>query len=189
MFNLITNYIYLYHTGQFIILPSYPDSIIDELAATFNAENTMLRTAPIFAYSNSGPRSVQVTIELQRDIISQLNIGKSNLKVEIGDDYVDTIIKQLQSIALPRYNGDTKLVDPPLVAVRFGNEIFIKGVVVGGISTVFKKPIIEGDKYAHVTISFNVKEVTPYDALSVQENGLLRGLNTTLERKLYRSKA
>ena len=188
MFNLITNYIYLYHTGQFIILPSYPDSITDDLSANFNSENVMLRSAPIFAYSNSGPRNIQITIELQRDIISQLNFGKSNLAVEIGDDSVDTIIKQLQSIALPRYNGDTKLVDPPLVAVRFGNDIFIKGVVVGGISTTLKKPILEGEKYAHVTLTFNVKEVAPYDALSVQENGLLRGLNTTLERKLYRSK-
>ena len=186
MFNLITNYIYLYHTGEFIILPSYPDSIQDNLSSNFNAENTMLRSAPIFAYSNSGPREMQITIELQRDIISQLNVGKSNLNIEVGDDYVDTIIKKIQSIALPRYDGNTKLVDPPLVAVRFGNEIFIKGIVRGGLSTSFRKPIIEGDKYAHVTISFNVTEVTPYDALSVQENGLLRGLNTTLERKLYK---
>lgn len=186
MFNLITNYIYLYHTNEFLILPSYPDSIQDSLSANFNAENTMLRSAPIFAYSNSGPREMQITIELQRDIISQLNIGKSNLKVEIGDDYVDTLIKKIQSIALPRYDGNTKLVDPPMVAVRFGNEIFIKGIVKGGITTAFKKPILEGDKYAHVTISFNVTEIAPYDALSVQENGLLRGLNTTLERKLYK---
>lgn len=188
MFDLITNYIYLYHTQQFIILPSYPDSISDNLGVSFNSEIPMLRTAPIFSYSNSGPRDINITITLLRDMISQLNQGRSNLKIELGDDYVDTLIKQLQAIALPRYSSTDKMVDPPLIAVRFGNEIFIKGVVSGSISTSFAKPIIKGDKYEQVTISFNVKEVTPYDAESVQQNGLMRGLNTTLERKIFRSK-
>lgn len=187
MFELIDNYLYMYHTQQFVILPSYPDSITDSLSANFNSENPMLRSAPIFSYSNSGPRSLEVSIQLQRDLMSQVNLGRSNLKLELGDDYVDTIIKQLQSIALPRYASTTKMVDPPIIALRFGNEVFIKGVVTGGIGVNFKKPILKGDKYSDVTISFSVKEITPYDALSVQENGLMRGLNTTLERKLYRS--
>lgn len=188
MFDLITNYIYLYHTQQFIILPSYPDQISDNLGVSFNSEIPMLRTAPIFSYSNSGPRDINVSITLQRDIMTQINQGKSNLRVELGDDYVDTIIKQIQAIALPRYAAADKMVDPPLIAVRFGNEIFIKGVVSGSISVSFAKPIIKGDKYEQVTLSFNVKEVTPYDAESVQQNGLMRGLNTTLERKIFRSK-
>lgn len=187
MFDLINNYLYMYHTDQFVILPSYPDSINDSLGVSFNSENPMLRSAPIFAYSNSGPRELQVTLNLQRDIMSQINTGKSNLKIDIGDDYVDTIIKQLQSIALPRYASGAKMVDPPMVAIRFGNEIFIKGVVVGSVSVNLQKPIIKGDKYEQVTISFGVREITPYDALSVQQNGLMRGLNTTLERKIYRS--
>ena len=187
MFDLIPNYIYLYHTNQFVIIPSYPDAISDSLSASFASENPMLRTAPIFSYSNSGPREMRITITLQRDIMSQINVGKSNLSVEIGDDYVDTIIKQLQAIALPRYASNTKMVDPPMVAVRFGNEIFIKGIVQGGINTQFQKPIIKGEKYALVTISFDVKEIMPYDAVSVQQNGLMRGLDTSLERKLYRS--
>jgi len=188
MFDLITNYIYLYHTNQFIILPSYPDSITDSLSANFNSENPMLRTAPIFSYSNSGPRSMDVSITLQRDIMSQINQGKSNLKMELGDDYVDTIIKQLQAIALPRYANADKMVDPPMVAVRFGNEVFIKGVVIGGVSVTLQKPIIKGDKYEQVSIRFEVKEIQPYDALSVQQNGLMRGLNTTLERKIFRGR-
>lgn len=187
MFDLIPNYIYLYHTQQFVILPSYPDSISDSLGATFNSETPMLRSAPIFSYSRSGPRELQVSIELQRDIMTQINVGKSNLTLELGDDYVDTIIKQLQAIALPRYASGVKMVDPPIVAVRFGNEIFIKGVVQGGITTRLEKPIIVGEKYEKVSISFTVQEITPYDALSVQQNGLLRGLNTTLERKIFRS--
>lgn len=187
MFDLITNYLYMYHTDQFVILPSFPDTITDSLSVNFNSENPMLRSAPIFSYSNSGPREIDVTLQLQRDLMDSINIGKSNLTIDLGNDYVDTMIKQLQSIALPRYASDSKMVDPPIIAVRFGNEVFIKGVVVGSISTRFEKPIIKGDKYALVTITFSVREITPYDALSVQENGLLRGLNTTLERKIYRS--
>lgn len=186
MFDLITNYLYMYHTNQFVILPSYPDRFDDRLDVHFNSETPMLRTSPIFSYSKSGPRDINVTLTLPRDIMSQINTGKSNLKMEIGDDYVDTMIKQLQAIALPRYASSNKMVDPPLIALRFGNEIFIKGIVVGSINTTFEKPILKNDKYAQVSISFGVQEVDPYDALSVQQNGLMRGLNTTLERKLYK---
>lgn len=188
MFDLITNYIYLYHTNQFVILPSYPDSISDNLNISYSSETPLLRTSPIFSYTKSGPRDVSVRISMLRDMMSQINTGKSNLKIEIGDDYVDTIIKQLQAIALPRYASANKMVDPPLVAVRFGNEFFIKGVVTGSIQTSFQKPIIKGDKYEQVEISFTVQEVQPYDALSVQQDGLMRGLNTTLERKIFRGK-
>ena len=185
MYELIENYLYMYHTNQFVILPSYPDTLQDSLSANFNSTTPMLRTAPIFAYSNSGPRELQITLTLQRDMMSQINQGKSNLKMELGDDYVDTMIKQLQSLALPRYSSGTKLIDPPMIAIRFGNEVFIKGVVVGGVTTSFAKPIIVGDKYEQVSISFTVREVTPYDAESVQVDGLMRGLNTTLERKIF----
>lgn len=188
MFDLVTNYLYMYHTGQFVILPSYPDQIADTLSSTFMSDTPMLRTSPIFSYSKSGPRSMRITINLLRDMMSEINRNKSNLKIEIGDDYVDTMIKQLQAIALPRYASANKMVDPPLVALRFGNEIFIKGVVVGGISTQLEKPIIKGDKYEQVSISFEIEEVQPYDALSVQENGLMRGLNTSLERKIFRGR-
>lgn len=186
MYDVANNYLYMYHTDQFVLLPSYPDSISDNLGVSFNSENPMLRSAPIFAYTNSGPRELNVTLSLQRDLMTQINVGKSNLAIEIGDDYVDTIIKQLQAIALPRYAGDTKMVDPPIVALRFGNEIFIKGIVAGSINVQLQKPIIKGDKYEQVTIGFSIKEITPYDALSVQQNGLLRGLNLTLDRKLYK---
>ena len=58
-----------------------------------------------------------------------VNYGRSNINVALGDDYVDTIIKNLQACALPSYKAASKMVNPPSVAVRFGNEIFIKGIV------------------------------------------------------------
>ena len=187
MYEIISNYIYLYHTQQYIVLPSFPDSITNSNMASFNATSPMLRSAPIYSYSHSGPRTIQVQLTLFRDMMSELNYGVSNFSIEIGDDYVDTLIKQLEAIALPEYASRTKMVDPPMIAVRFGNEIFIKGIIQGDISTTFEKPIIKGDKYEQVRISFSVQEVTPYDASSVQLNGLMRGLSTSLERKIWKT--
>lgn len=188
-FAMIENYLYMYHTGEngtFVLLPTYPESISDQLAANFNSTNPLARSAPIFTYSHSGPRTVQVSLALHRDMMSQINYGVSNLKLEIGDDYVDTMIKQLQAIALPKYSLTNKMVNPPMVAIRFGNEIYIKGIVNGGITVNYHGPIGEDNKYKQVDISFTVSEVDPYDAESVMVAGSFRGLNKSLERNLYK---
>jgi hypothetical protein len=182
--NLINNYIYLYHTEEFLILPLYPETITDSMQSTFSSTNALSRSAPIFSYSNSGPRTIQISLNLHRDMLDGVNIDTSNMKIEdINDDYVDTLIKKLQSIALPRYLVGSKTVVPPMVAIRFGDEIFIKGVVTGGVTVVYGKPIIivndNESKYAQVTISFSVSEVDPYDADSVGRLGGFRGLTKT----------
>ncbi len=187
MFQMVDNYIYLYHIDKFIVLPTYPESITDSLGASFNETSPLSRSAPIFTYSHSGPRQIQVTLSLHRELMTQINYRVSNLNVELGDDYVDTMIKQLQAIALPKYSVSTKMVNPPLVALRFGNEIFIKGVVNGGITLTYSGPILNNNKYALVSISFTVTEVDPYDAESILSVGSFRGLNKTLERNLYKS--
>ena len=68
----------------------------------------------------------------------------------------------------------------------FGNEIYIKGVVNGGITVTYNMPLLVDDKYAKVDISFTVTEVDPYDAQSVMVQGSFRGLNKTLERRLFK---
>lgn len=185
-FKFIDNYIYLYHIDKFIILPTWPESIQDSLSSTFAQSNPLARSAPIFSYTNSGPRTVQVSLSLHREMMSQINYGVSNINVEIDDDYVDTLVKQIQAIALPAYASPAKMVNPPLIAVRFGNEIFIKGVVQGGISITYSGPILDNNKYAQIQISFTVSEIDPYDAESISKYGSFRGLNKTLERTLYK---
>ena len=188
-FDLITNYLYMYHTDTFVVLPTYPESIQDSLSSTFQSTPILARSAPIFSYSYSGPRSMQITLSLHRDLMTQINYGVSNInfnEVDIGDDYVDVIIKQLQAIALPAYATANKIVNPPMVAIRFGNEIYIKGVVNGGITVTYGMPLLANDKYAKVDISFTVTEVDPYDAQSVMVQGSFRGLNKTLERRLFK---
>ena len=189
-FNMIEKYIYLYHIDKFIVLPTYPEQISDQLPATFNQTSPLSRSAPIFSYSNSGPRQLTITLSLHRELMTQINYGVSNINtelVELNDDYVDTLIKQLQAIALPKYSSSTKMVNPPLVALRFGNEIYIKGVVNGGISIQYSLPLLENNKYAQVNIQFTISEVDPYDAETILNVGSFRGLNRTLERNLYKN--
>lgn len=186
IFNMIDNYVYLYHVNQFIVIPSFPDSITDTMSVNFNKSTPMSRSAPIYSYSDSGPRSLQINLDLHRDMMTQINKGTSNANVAIGDDYVDTLVKQLQAAALPAYKASEKLVDPPLVAVRFGNDIFIKGIVSGAVSVTYAVPILTNDKYAHVSVSFTVEEVDPYSAQQVMTAGSFRGIDRTLERNMWK---
>lgn len=196
MDRILDCYIYLYHTDEYFILPQYPESISDAMTSTFAQENALSRTAPVFAYSSSGPRNVTINLSLHRDLLEDLNRGNRSIKltdlshsgknaqtpiVTNTDDYVDVLIKKLQSIALPRYNSSNKDVDPPRVAIRFGDEIFIKGVVTSGVTVTYKLPLIQYKgirKYAQADISFTVAETDPFDADSVGRLGSFRGLTS-----------
>ena len=79
------------------------------------------------------------------------------------------------------------MVDPPMVAVRFGNDVFIKGVVDGSVSVTYNLPLLDNNKYADVMVSFTVKEVEPYDAQTVLTAGSFRGIDTTLERNFWKA--
>ena len=187
IFTMIDNYIYLYHTDTFIIIPAYPDNFTDSMRVEFSTETPLMRSAPIFSYSSSGPRTIDVQITMHREMMQQINYGVSNAKVGIHDDYVDELIKQIQAAALPTYSASSKMVDPPIVAVRFGNEIFCKGVVSGDVRVTYDLPVLQNGKYAQVGLGFTIMEVDPYDALTVQQVGSFRGLDTTLERRLWKS--
>lgn len=177
-------YIYISHlgdNGEYLILPNYPDSITDSMNSSFSQQNALSRSAPVWTYSNSGPRSVQLSFKIHRDLMDDVNIGASNIILQDGEDYTDTLINKLQSIALPKYNLNNKAVEPPLIAVRLGEDIFIKGIVNGGISVTYNKPIMNNNKYAVVDITFTVYEVDPYDATTVAKNGGFRGLTKTMK--------
>ena len=191
-FNMIDNYIYIYHTKTLLALPMFPESIQDSMQTMYAANMPMSRSAPIFSYSNSGPRSMQIELPLHRDMMNSINVDNSTLfSAKIyelsSDDYVDTLINQLQSIALPKYAAAEKMINPPMVAVRFGNSIFCKGVVDGGVTATHSCPILENNKYALVNIAFTIKEVDPYEATTVALEGGFRGLRTTLERRIFKS--
>lgn len=189
---LPNNFIYLYHTDEYFIIPIYPESIGDNLSSSFASTTALSRTAPTFTYSNSGPRSVSVSLKFHRDMLNDINKKGSNVKFDnqgnivtsITDDYVDILIKKLQAVALPAYKSSGQSVVPPQIAIRFGNDIFIKGVVNSGIQLTYSLPLLANNKYAIVDIGFNVYETQPYDAKTIGDLGSFRGLTTSLVNKM-----
>ena len=166
-YKLIENYIYIYQLDKYVIVPVYPDSLQDTLGSTFSSENILARTAPIFTYSNSGPRSIQVNFDLHRDLMNDINWDNINfiddVNAELGNDYIDTLIRYLQAMAMPAYNAvdlatDTynSMINPPLIACKFGNSIFIKGIVDSDVSVTYSGPISKDGKYMQVSISFTM---------------------------------
>lgn len=191
-FALIENYIYMYHTDTFIILPVYPESITDMNQANFSTSTPLSRSAPIFSFSNAGPRQVSFNFNLHRDLMQQVNYGVSNAIVDVDDDYIDTLVKQIQACALPNYSAVSKMVDPPMIALRLGDDIFIKGVVIGGPSITYGGALIKNLKkpngnprYSQIGITLTIYEVDPYGAETVMQMGSFRGLTTSLEDRLY----
>lgn len=180
-YNFIDNYLYLYHTKTLVILPQYPEHVQDHMQVNFQSETPLSRSAPIYSFSNSGPRSVQVSFQFHRELMSQINTGTYDT------DYMDYVIRQIQSAAVPAYSLSDKMVDPPVVAMRLGNSIFIKGVITGGVGLTYDPPILADGKYAICDISFSISEIDPYSASIVSQVGSYRGndLNITLERNVW----
>ena len=181
-------YIYIYHLpsdvqgeGTLIYIPQWPDQMSDTIGSDFNATNALSRTAPVFSYINSGPREVQISLQLHRDMMDEINFSHCNVTPEDGDDYVDMFVKKLMSVALPNYHTASKEVEPPMVAVKFGSELFIKGVVSGGITVEYQKPLLNNSKYAVVNISFKVSEIDPMDAISISKVGSFRNITKTFQ--------
>ena len=186
-FQMIDNYLYLYHVNKFIILPEYAEEINDSTSVNFQSSHPLSRSAPIFSYANSGPRVVSVKFKFHRDMMKQINYRNNSL---ITDDYVDEIIKQVQACVLPKYSASSKMVNPPIVALRMGKDVFIKGVITSNIGINYQLPILKNGKYAVVDFQLSIQEIDPYDAESVMKTGSYRpastgNLNTTLERGFY----
>ena len=182
----INNYIYLYHINKVILLPNWPDNLMDSSSASFASSTPLGRSAPIFSYSNSGPRSISFQFELHREMLDQVNGYQPGSSMNL----VDELAREIQAAVLPNYAASQKMVDPPMVACRVGNEIYIKGIINGQVSVSYSDPILYNDKYAVVTIGFTVTEVDPYDAETVAQIGSYRfsgdiKLNTSMDQNVY----
>jgi hypothetical protein len=177
-------YIYISHLDlaeeqKYWQLPGYPEKVTDQMRSTFAENSALGRSAPVFTFSNSGPRSITINLSFHRDMFEEM---PSNVIPQEGEDKAESFIHAIQAIAVPKYNLSNKAIEPPLVAVRLGREVFIKGIVSGGVSVTYGKPILSNEKYAIVEISFTISEVDPYDASTVFKNGSFRGLTATLRK-------
>ena len=180
MLKLIENYIYFYNIDKYCVLPQYPESLSDQMSATFNQSTILGRSAPIYTYTGSGPRSITFSFTLHRDLMTDVNLAENSLGIEEGSDVIEELIKTIEAAALPRYVNASKAVNPPVVAVRIGDEIYIKGVVQGSVQKTFSGPIID-NKYAVCQLQFTVNEIDPYDAEIVKTIGGFRGLDIGVE--------
>lgn len=180
-------YIYISHLdlpeeSKYWQLPGYPDQITDSMQSSFAENSALGRSAPVYTFSKSGPRTIQISLEFHRDMFDDM---PSNVVPRDDEDKSDSFIHAIQAIAVPKYNLSNKAIEPPLVAIRLGKEVFIKGIVSGGVQVTYKKPILSNEKYAIVGISFTVSEVDPYDSSTVFKNGSFRGLTATLRSGMH----
>lgn len=180
-------YIYISHLdlpeqAKYWQLPGYPDEVTDNMPSEFAASTALGRSAPVYTFSNAGPRSIQLTLNFHRDMFEEM---ASNVTPRDGEDKAESFIHALQAIAVPKYNLSNKAIEPPLVAVRLGREVFIKGVVTSGINVTFGKPILVNEKYATMKVSFTISEVDPYDSTTVFQNGSFRGLVATMREGMH----
>jgi hypothetical protein len=176
-------YIYISHLdlpeeSKYWQLPGYPETVTDTMQSEFQPSTALGRSAPVYTFSNSGPRTIQITIRFHRDMFEEMS---TNVVPREGDDKAESFIHAMQAIAVPKYNLSNKAIEPPLVAIRLGREVFIKGIVSGSISVTYGKPILVNEKYATMEIGFTITEVDPYDSTTVFKNGSFRGLTATLK--------
>lgn len=190
-------YLYISHLDeghQYWMLPGYPDKVTDSMQSSFQENSALGRSAPIYTFSSSGPRTVQINLSFHRDMFEDINQFQypngSNGRFAYdekdpsvaAEDMAEKFIHAIQAIAIPKYNLSNKAIEPPLVAIRLGKEVFIKGIVSGNVSVTYGKPILSNEKYAIIEIGFTVSEVDPYDASTVFKNGSFRGLTATLRK-------
>lgn len=180
-------YIYISHLDlpeeqKYWQLPAYPETVSDQMGSTFSETTALGRSAPVYTFSSAGPRTVNFTLRFHRDMFEDM---VTNVVPKDGEDRAESFIHALQAIAVPKYNLSNKAIEPPLIAVRLGREVFIKGVVTSSISVTYGKPILVNEKYATMEISFTVSEVDPYDSSTVFQNGSFRGLTATMRSGMH----
>lgn len=184
-------YLYISHLEepyQYWMLPGYPDELTDQMDSRFDAVSALGRSAPVYTFSSAGPRTIQLTFRFHRDMFEEINqclYPNGSDYFTDADDMAERFIHALQAVAVPKYNLANKALEPPLVAVRLGREVFIKGVITSGISVHYRKPILVNEKYAEVEISFTIAEVDPYDSSTVFQNGSFRGMMASLRKGLH----
>lgn len=163
------NFIVLHHINKSFLIPVDPDAISDNMSISYAESTPLSRSAPIYSYQNSGPRSVQVSFTLHRDLMREFNPEYRNNGSDA--DPIDDLVINLDALALPDYDSANKIVNPPLVSLKIRDEVYIKGVVTGSVGVTYGLPVLNygtedapNYKYAMVSISFGVSETTPFSA-------------------------
>ena len=197
--NKFQSYVYIYHMGLKFNLPVLPDSINDSLPISFNQEPILARSAPQITFSNAGPRTLGITLKLHRHLFCLENADVEHYRdvnnilmarVPAGDgqivsapatDVLDIFINAMLTLSLPKYTDTTKVLVPPSILIRFGEESCIRGVP-SNISKTASGVWLKNGKLSEISLTFTITEVEPFSAQYVAKNGTLRSISTDLQR-------
>ena len=174
-----------------ILLPNWPDNIQDGQNANWSATQILGRSAPIQSYGYTQARSISIQMQLHREMLKQTNVrAKYPIKdKQIEEDYVEYVVNMLYGSVIPNYSSSAKLVDPPMVAIRIGNQMYIKGVCTR-FTVGYKGAILRDNKYSEMEITIDVTEINPYDAITAMGVGAFRSdgdilMSTELGKTTY----
>ena len=106
----------------------------------------MGRSEPFQVYHNSGPRSIDFSFRMHREMTN--NIAE-----------IEEIVRYIESAVYPNYSASDNGVAAVKVSVRIGNVIYITGVMTSQ-STTWDGPIGPDHKYNIVNVSFGITEST-----------------------------
>jgi hypothetical protein len=122
--------------------PCYPESYTDNHSVSVNAQNILGRSEPFQIYSNTGPRTVNVSFKMHREMNHITPI--------------DTLVAAIQSAIYPREEGSL----PPRVKLTLGNNCYIEGLIPSGVDVTWSEVINKNSQYNMVDLSFSVVECT-----------------------------
>lgn len=199
--NINNNYMILHHLGYLsnkgladynlgvkgvdlmckIDLPMTPAQINDNNSANFSQQTILSRSAPVYSYISTGPRTITWSMKLHREMMddmdySSYNVGTGSYKslntIKSERGSLEVLTECLQLVVVPTYTNSTMVI-PPKVTIKIEN-LKITGIV-RSIQSTWELPIVN-NKYMVVTHNLSVEEIDPYDSSSILRLGGYRGL-------------
>lgn len=132
---------YLTSSQGTIYFPCYPESYSDSHQASMASQTPLGRSEPFLIYQNSGPRTVNVSFRMDREMTHVTDIG--------------AVVGYVQSMCYPA--GEYATIIPRCTLV-IGNNCSITGVI-QSVNTNWSDTII-ANQYMVVTLDFSVTECT-----------------------------
>jgi hypothetical protein len=174
------SYLYIYHLKKEWYLPVLPQSISNSLPISFSPTTIPLSSAPLQTFSSAGPRSVSISLKMHRKMFELEDPKK-------GAERMEELINDISALALPKYTNASKLVVPPTVLYRAGNEVCIRGIVSGNVTISNSGAWQRDGKLSEIDIQFTIIEVEAFSADYAQNHGVLRSIPTDLTHSVWQN--
>lgn len=129
-------------TGDTIPLVTAPDSLSENIAANYNEQDILARSAPMISYTSTGARQVSIAIKVHEDILpSGYNI--------------DSYVNALKALPYPEYTGGN--VTPPAVKLICGTSLNVIGVPLN-VDVTWGTEVFRDNRMPIANISITIKE-------------------------------